>query len=86
MTAGTLVLAVTAIFATKANKKFSAFTTAFMAGGSGYHVHAITSYDLIMTTTGTVQLNAKIYTSGGILVSSGLKTKAGSSGVEAYYH
>jgi len=86
MTAGALVLAVTAIFATKANKKFSAFTTALMAIGAGYHVHAISSYDQIMTTTGGIPLNVKIYTyiTGGILVSGELKTKAGS--IVAHYH
>jgi len=65
MTAGAFVLAISAIFATKANKKFSAgFKTAFANNGSGDYIQAPTA---IFTTvsTGATQVYLGIMTNLG---------------------
>ena len=52
MAAGTVVLAITAIFATKANKRFTTIGTAYTGV---YRVHA--GSDAFLTTTGSSSLN-----------------------------
>jgi len=64
MAAGTLALAIAAVFATKANKKFTGLTTAYFDGGSAW-----VSYPSIFTNSQVgVRLQVKIITAG-------LKTK-----------
>jgi hypothetical protein len=51
MAAGAFVLAISAMFATKANKKFNSFTTGYI--GSGLHIY-VGGFSLLTTTRGTV--------------------------------
>jgi hypothetical protein len=57
MMAGTLVLAITAIFATKANKKFSAFSTAYVAANGTTIDYTIKYGSSIFTTRGSATAN-----------------------------
>ncbi|HTR29191.1 MAG TPA: hypothetical protein VMH27_07970 [Puia sp.] len=62
MVAGTLALAISAIFATKANKKFTpSITTAYVALGSqGFYV--ISSSAVFTTRTPNVKVGLEIFT------------------------
>jgi hypothetical protein len=87
MAIGTLLLAATAIFATKANKKSTGFTTAVFGSTDQYGLHAIgATYGLILTTIGSHQLNARMYTSANFSNAvGGLLTKPSESKT-VFYH
>jgi hypothetical protein len=89
MAAGTILLAATAVFATKANKKFAHIGTAkFSFNSITYHVHApIESTDGLFTTSGSRgQLELSIYTaSASKLVDGSLVTKTNGS-VDVLYN
>jgi len=73
MAAGTFVLAITAIFATKANKKFTQVTTAYLVGAPAYYLHN----DLMTTVSGHNRLAATVYTvnAGADVIDGKLVTK-----------
>lgn len=90
MVAGTVVLALTAIFATKANKKFTAITTAYFAASSGnifFYDKSGTDFltDNLSLTPGQ-QLKMAIRTTGGIRTSGALITVGHTSNDKVYYH
>ncbi len=77
ITAGSLILAIAAVLATKANKKFTPVTTGVTAG---IRFHApIGGGTNLFTVGGGTQIGMKIYTTGGNLANGALKT----SGVNA---
>jgi cysteine synthase len=85
MAAGAFALAIAAVFATKANKKFAAVTTAHVADGvfSGISSGA----NLVTTTTNHHKAGLAIYTTGAT-VSGATKLgtlKTGSSGSTPVY-
>jgi len=67
MAAGTIVLAFAAIFATKANKRFAAITTALFTLGSGsYFIYNHGSIDYLTANLSSGnQLNMKLLTKSG---------------------
>lgn len=85
LTAGAVVLAISAVFATKANKKFKTITTAFAA--SGHLIYAGGSS--ILTTksgTGRALLNAELLTAaGGNVLSEVAMTTQPSGGLDVYF-
>jgi uncharacterized membrane protein YadS len=82
---GTLVLAVTAVFATKANKKFASVATAYLQGTSWY-VYCPSTPSLLTTKQplNGVQLGVKIYTVSGTNISGEL-FNAGLGNAAVYY-
>jgi hypothetical protein len=83
MVAGTLVLAITAMFATKANRKFAAVTTAQISGVSDFFVYVPTG--LLTSLSGTHIAYARLITGGGTktIFKGELFTK---NGVQAVYY
>jgi hypothetical protein len=89
MAAGTVVLALTAIFATKANKRFTSISTAyFAAGGGDYYIYnkGGTDYLTANLTSGS-QLNLRLSTKSGTAQFSGaLITKNHTLGSDHVYY
>lgn len=88
MAVGTALLAATAVFATKANKKFAHISTAkFTFNTVVYHVANAASNTGLMTTSGTRgQLIVSIYTAiGSSLINGSLVTKT-SGAVDVLYN
>ncbi len=70
--AGALLLAITAIFSTKANKKFNGVNTAYMSNSNfsaSYFITGLASLNLSVTGTNPAFLT--LYTTGGTVKFSG---------------
>jgi len=83
MAGGTLILAVSAIFATKANKKFSGITTAKI-GATGLVLHAASTSLLTTTATG-VQAKVQMYTGNHNNIAEGSLFTDVSGSKQVYY-
>jgi hypothetical protein len=85
MIAGSLVLALTAVFATKANKKFTTVSTAaFLVGGTTAYYVAGASAILTTAKTGS-QLGMLIYCTGTSFSESGALNEKVSPNHAVYY-
>ena len=62
MTAGALVLAISAVFATKANKKFLGFVYATITNGTQYFSYASKIFTTHSNAAGVVPVYVAIYT------------------------
>ena len=86
MAGGTLILAVAAIFATKANKKFTSISTAKI-GSSGFVVYG--SSNFLTNNSSSKQAQLMLYTGSHSVLSGvegALTTDVASSGnIPAYY-
>lgn len=71
MAAGAAVLAISAVFASKANKKFTLFSTADCGTVTAASLHYGSAIFTTKTGTGEVPVYALIYTVSGTNVSSG---------------
>jgi len=94
MATGTLVLAVTAIFATKANKKFTTITTAVVDNSLGNsigvvaHSGSVSLFTTIKPSGSSAQLNLTIYASTTHIATGALVTKTEAAGhpYPVFYH
>ena len=62
---GTFVLAIASVFATKANKRFTAFNTAYVSGLGNVYIHVAAHSGIsFFTTAGSAGLSVNLYTTG----------------------
>jgi hypothetical protein len=84
MAAGAFVLAISAVFATKANKKFTAINTAYSRGSVDGYTCIVKTSDLFTTVaTGNVQAYVAVISSSGTLLSTAIPLYTSTSGTSA---
>jgi hypothetical protein len=86
MTAGALLLAVTAIFATKASKRFNTSVKTAHAGTSGYYIQLSAvnvPFTMVTTASNPNGLNQLLFNVNGTNIS-GLYTASSTSSAECY--
>ena len=87
MAAGAFVLAIAAVFATKANKKFASLSTVYAAtlGNLKIAVPANEFYTAASKPTGSYRVYANFFTASGTSIAPDIYLTTTASGADAYY-